>query len=37
MRNPIANHAWKFNKAAVVMPKKGRGAFKRIKGTKADD
>ena len=37
MRNPIAKHAWKFNRSAVVMPKKGKGAFKRIKEIKDDD
>ena len=24
--NPIAKNAWKFNKASVVLPKKGKGA-----------
>jgi hypothetical protein len=35
--NPIAKHAWKFNRASVVMPKKGKGSFKRVKKERYDD
>ena len=37
MRNPIAKHAWKFNKPSVVKPRKGKGSFKRMKGKTAYD
>lgn len=31
-RNPVAGNAWKYNKATVVPPKKGRGSkYKRVK------
>jgi stalled ribosome alternative rescue factor ArfA len=37
MRNPIAKNAWKFNRATVVMPRKGKGSFKRRKEVKDND
>lgn len=31
MRNPVARYMGKFNKPAIVKPKKGKGSFKRDK------
>lgn len=31
MRNPIARHGWKFNKAKVIPARKGKGPYKRVK------
>lgn len=36
MRNPIAKHAFKFNKPKIFKSKKGKGSFKRDKSADID-
>lgn len=37
MRNPVAKHAWKFNKSSFVKAKKGKGSYVRNKKENHED